>query len=29
MPTVKDLTVEELRPLIGQVVEDKLQELLK
>ena len=28
MPTVKDLTVEELRPLIGQVVEDKLQELL-
>lgn len=28
MPTVKDLTVEELRLLIGQVVEDKLHELL-
>ena len=28
MPTVKDLTIEELKAVIGEVVEEKLRELL-
>ena len=28
MPTVKDLTIEELKAIIGEVVEEKLRELL-